>query len=71
MDHILRKMQMFCFSDHTRIHLHPTWLGPMDAAANGWNGAKAVTQDPLLAAPREKPNYHVEMPAGQRGCTGR
>ena len=32
MDHILRKMQMFCFSDHTRMHLHPTGLGPMGAA---------------------------------------
>jgi hypothetical protein len=32
MDHIFRKMQMFCFSDHTRMHLHPTGLGPMGAA---------------------------------------
>jgi hypothetical protein len=39
MDHILRKMQMFCFSDHTRMHLHPTGLGPMGAAANGRYGA--------------------------------
>jgi len=30
---------MFCFSDHTRMHVHPTGLGPMGAAANGRYGA--------------------------------
>jgi hypothetical protein len=43
-------MKMFCFSDHTRMHLHPTGLGPMGAAANGRYGAIVLKNSPVGSA---------------------
>jgi len=55
---------MFCFSDHTWMHLHPTGLGPMGAAANGRYGAWADVAAAAAEGPERcrkgkfKPRHH-------------
>jgi hypothetical protein len=65
MDHILLKMKMFCFSDHTWMHLHPTGLGPMGAAANGRYGALPAVDVDCAGLPehcRQSGNFYVTIP---------